>query len=349
MNTYGKLFRVTTWGESHGPALGCVIDGCPSKIKLSEEVVQKDLDRRKPGQSQITTQRKEEDKVQILSGVFEGQTTGTPISLVVFNQDQHSSDYSQIKDIFRPGHADYTYYEKYGIRDYRGGGRSSGRETVARVMAGAVAKQVLAPTNINFIAYTKQVGDIVAENFDFSQIEKNAIRCPDVQAAEKMIKLIEQCKNENDSIGGIVELVIQNVPAGLGEPVFDKLNAELAKALMSIGAVKGVEFGAGFAVATKKGSENNDLMFEKVKFKTNNAGGTLGGISTGQDIIIRLAVKPTASIGKKQQTIDIQGNSQEIQISGRHDPCICPRIIPVVESMAALVIVDFYLLNKKYV
>jgi chorismate synthase len=423
MNTYGKIFRVTTWGESHGPAIGCVIDGCPSKIKLSEKDIQKDLNTRKPGQSKITTQRKEADQVQIMSGVFNGQTTGAPISLMIYNQNQHPQDYNNIKNLFRPGHADYTYYAKYGIRDFRGGGRASGRETATRVAAGAVAKKILEPAKVQFIAYTKQIGDVVAPSIaplessrknaggssgsrrsplretptellmapslallessrkiagDSSgkqrllistkqktpaellrQIEKNPIRCPDAQAAKKMIKLIEQVKNEGDSIGGIIELIIKNVPIGLGEPVFDKLDAELAKALMSIGAVKGVEFGAGFGVAAKKGSENNDEMravgaglapaqgaTARVAPTTNNAGGILGGISTGQDIIVRVAVKPTSSIAKKQQTVNVNGKNTEIKTKGRHDPCICPRIIPVVKAMAALVICDFYLRSK---
>lgn len=351
MNTYGKLFRLTTWGESHGPAIGCVVDGCPSKIELTEDDIQKDLDKRKPGQSSVTTQRKESDKVHILSGVFEGKTTGTPISLVIYNEDQRSKNYDNIKNVFRPGHADYTFQEKYGIRDYRGGGRSSGRETAARVAAAAIAKKILEPTKMKFIAYSKQIGDIKAEKIDFKEIEKNAVRCPDAQAAEKMIKLIENVKNDNDSIGGIIELVIQNIPAGLGEPIFNKLNAELSKALMSIGAVKGIEFGAGFGVVVKRGSENNDAMMiskNKVKFKTNNAGGILGGISNGEDIVIRLAIKPTSSIGKKQKTVDVSGKETSKEIEGRHDPCLCPRIVPVVEAMAAIVMANFYLMNKVY-
>lgn len=351
MNTYGKLFRLTTWGESHGPAIGCVVDGCPPKIKLTENDIQKDLDRRKPGQSNVTTQRKESDIVHILSGVFESQTTGAPISLVIYNEDQRSTNYDNIKNVFRPGHADWTFQEKYGVRDYRGGGRSSGRETAARVAAGAIAKKILEPTKMKFIAYSKQIGDINATKIDFKEIEKNAVRCPDASAAKKMIKLIEDVKNENDSIGGIIELVIQNVPVGLGEPIFNKLNAELSKALMSIGAVKGIEFGAGFDVATKKGSENNDQIMiskNKVKFKTNNAGGILGGISNGEDIVVRLAIKPTSSIGKKQKTVNLAGKETSIEIEGRHDPCLCPRIIPVVEAMSAIVVANFYLINKVY-
>jgi chorismate synthase len=351
MNTYGKMFRLTTWGESHGPAIGCVIDGCPSKIKLTENDIQKDLDRRKPGQSSVTTQRKELDRVHILSGMFEGKTTGTPISLVIYNEDQRSKNYDNIKNVFRPGHADYTYQAKYGIRDYRGGGRASGRETACRVAAGAVAKKILEPSKIKFIAYTKQVGNVQAEKINFNEIEKNSVRCPDARAAQKMIKLVENVKKENDSIGGIVELIIKNVPAGMGEPLFNKLNAELSMALMSIGAIKGIEFGSGFDVATKRGSENNDLITmraNRVKFETNNAGGILGGISNGEDIVVRIAVKPTSSIGKKQKTINKAGNKSNIVIDGRHDPCLCPRIVPVVEAMAAIVLVNFYLVNKAY-
>lgn len=350
MNTYGNLFRVTTWGESHGPAIGCVIDGCPSKIKLSVADIQKDLDRRKPGQSQVTTQRKESDTVQILSGVFEGQTTGTPISLIIYNEDQHSADYSEIKNLFRPGHADYTWQQKYGIRDYRGGGRASGRETAMRVASGAIAKKIL-PSEIKIIAHTKQIGEVVAEKFDPKQIDKNIVRCADLVASKKMIEVVEQVKKDGDSIGGIIELIIKNIPVGLGEPVFNKLNAELAKAMMSIGAVKGIEFGAGFSVATKKGSENNDVMMNKkgkVFFKTNNAGGTLGGISTGQDIVVRLAIKPTSSISIKQKTVDVDNNNTSIRTTGRHDPCLCPRIVPVVEAMASLVLVDFWLMDRAY-
>lgn len=350
-NTYGKIFCVTTWGESHGPALGCVIDGCPAGISLSEKDIQKDLDRRKPGQSNITTQRQESDTVQILSGVFEGKTTGTSISLIVYNQDQRSADYSKIKNIFRPGHADYTFQQKYGIRDYRGGGRSSGRETLARVAAGAVAKKVLEPNKIQFIAHTKQVGNIIAKNFDPKQIDKNIIRCADKVAAEKMITAIEKVKKTGDSLGGIIELIIKYVPVGLGEPVFDKFNAELAKSLMSIGAVKGIEFGTGFSVATKKGSENNDLMVStngKLNFLTNNSGGTLGGITTGQDIVVRLAIKPTSSICLRQKTVDVDYKNTNIEVTGRHDPCLCPRIVPVVEAMAALTVADFWLIDKVY-
>ena len=348
-NTFGTLFRITTWGESHGPATGVVIDGCPAGLQLTEAEIQNEVNRRKPiSGSKITTTRREKDQVQILSGVFEGKTTGTPISLMVANEDTRSQDYSNIQDQYRPGHADYAYDLKYGFRDYRGGGRSSGRETLARVMAGAIAKKILnlkAKTTI--FGHTIQVGDLKAQTFNRSEIEKNELRCADPLVAEKMQKMIEKIRfNEGDSIGAIIEIIIKNPPKGLGEPVFDKLDADLSKAMMSIGAVKAVEIGSGFATSTKKGSENNDQMEKKggkVKFLSNNSGGILGGISTGEDIIIRLGIKPVPSISKKLQTITKSGKNAEIITLGRHDCCLAPRIIPVAESMAALVLVDKWL------
>lgn len=349
-NTFGKIFRITTWGESHGKATGVVIDGCPSKFALSEKDIQKEVDRRRPRQgSKISTTRREEDRVEILSGVFEGKTTGTPISMIVWNKDTRSQDYSKIKDMYRPGHADYTYDLKYGIRDYRGGGRASGRETLARVMAGAVAKKILQEkAGTEIFGHTVQIGNIFAKKFVKTEIEKNEVRCADPVAAKNMQKLIEKIRfNEGDSIGAIIEIVVKNPPKGLGEPVFDKLDGELAKAMMSIGAVKGVEIGAGFKVATMKGTENDDQIEKKggrVHFLSNNSGGILGGISTGEDIIIRLAVKPVPSVSKKLKTIDKSGKNTTIQTLGRHDCCLAPRIIPVAEAMAALVLVDFYLM-----
>ena len=344
-NTFGKLFRITTFGESHGTAIGVIIDGVKPNIALSEQDIQKDLDRRKPGQSSITTQRKEDDKVQILSGIFEGKTTGTPVCMIIYNKDYQSKDYSNIKDIFRPGHADFTYQKKYGIRDYRGGGRSSGRETAARVAAGAVARKILKLKNITITAYVKEIGAIKAQNIDLDEIEQNIVRCPDKETAQDMIKKIEEVQETKDSIGGVVEVIVRGCPAGLGEPVFDKIDAVLAHALMSIGAVKAVEIGSGIACSKMKGSESNDQIVEG-NFISNNAGGILGGISSGQDILARVAVKPTPSISRQQKTIDMQGKETDIIIEGRHDPCICPRIVPVVEAMAALVIIDALMLHE---
>lgn len=344
-NTFGKLFKITTWGESYGKAVGVVIDGCPPNILLDESDIQKELDRRKPGQSPITSQRNEEDKVEILSGVFDGKTTGMPISLIVRNKELDNSKYEKIKNVFRPGHADFTFFKKYGIRDYLGGGRSSGRETIGRVAAGAVAKKIISKQGIKIFAYAKQIGNIKAKNIDLDEIEKNNVRCADKDAAKSMEKLIIKTRDEGDSIGGIVEIIIKGCPAGLGDPVFDKLNADLAKALMSIGSVKGVEFGVGFDSANLKGSENNDQINKK-GFMSNNSGGILGGISTGQDIVIRIAVKPTSSITKEQKTIDINNKEAKISVEGKHDACVVPRIIPVAESMAALVLADKILIQK---
>lgn len=347
-NTFGKLLRITTFGESHGVALGCVIDGCPPKIPLSEKDIQRELDRRKPGQSAIATSRREGDEVKILSGIFEGKTLGTPIAMAVYNSDQRSGDYEKFKNVFRPGHADFVWEMKYGFRDYRGGGRSSGRETVSRVMAGAVAKKILANTLQKFklYAYAKQIGPICGEKIDTDFIEKNPVRAADPVQAKKMEAYILKTKEDGDSVGGIVEIIVKGIPLGLGEPVFDKLNADLAKALVSIPTVKAVEFGSGFGAALKKGSEQNDpftVKGGKIAITKNDAGGISGGISTGEDIIIRVAVKPPSSILKTQKTATKQKEKVDIQVTGRHDPCIVPRFIPVAESMVALVLADHIL------
>lgn len=343
-NSYGEFFKITTFGESHGAAVGVIIDGCPAGLEINEEDIQKELDRRKPGQSKVSTLRKEDDSVEILSGVFEGKTTGTPVALMVRNTSQRSQDYNDIKDLFRPGHADYTYFKKFGIRDYRGGGRASARETIGRVAAGAVAKKILALKGINILGYIIQIENIMAEKFDRDFIEQNPIRTADVDAYPLMEEAILKAKMEQDSVGGVIELCIKNVPAGLGEPVFDRLNARLAYAIMSIPAVKGVEFGAGFKAAAMRGSQNNDEITPD-GFLSNNAGGTLGGISSGQDIILRFAVKPTSSILTPKKTIDIYGNPHEIVTKGRHDPCVAPRGVVVAEAMAALTIVDMMMIN----
>jgi chorismate synthase len=355
-NTFGKIFKVTTWGESHGEAIGVVVDGCPAGLELSEADIQHELDRRKPGVSELTTERKEADEVKILSGVFGGKTLGTPISMLVWNKDVDSSPYEPLKNVARPGQADFAYQMKYGIRDYRGGGRASARETVARVAAGAIAKRILAThdRNIQILGHVVEIGEIRAKEVGVEEIrrnvERNAVRCADLEAARRMEELIKEVKTEGDSVGGIVEVIALGVPAGLGEPVFDKLDAELAKALMSIGAVKGVEIGAGFEAARMKGSEMNDEFIIKegrIRTKTNNAGGILGGISTGEPIICRIAVKPTPSISKPQRSVDMAKMQEvEIKIKGRHDPCICPRIVPVAEAMVALVLVDYLMRNE---
>ncbi len=350
-NSFGTLFKITTFGESHGPAIGVVIDGVPPLLPLSQEDIQKELDRRRPGQSKITTHRKETDTAEILSGIFEGKTTGAPVAILIRNEDQRSKDYSNLKDIFRPGHADYTYQMKYGFRDYRGGGRSSGRETACRVAAGAIAKKILAQQKIQVIAYTLSVGNITVQKKDFSVIERNIVRTCDLEAAEKMIALIEEARKDCDSVGGVIEAVITGCPPGLGEPIYDKLNARLAYALMSIGTMRGIEFGDGFAATKLFGSEHNDIFYKEEKqihTKTNHAGGILGGISNGEDIILRVGVKPPSSIAKHQQTVDISGEDTEIQVKGRHDPCICPRVVPVVEAMIAVTLVDFLLIQKVY-
>lgn len=343
-NSYGESFRITTFGESHGVAVGVIIDGCPAGLELNDDDIQKELDRRKPGQSKVSTLRKEDDKVEILSGVFEGRTTGTPIALMVRNTSQRSQDYNDIKDLFRPGHADFTYFKKFGIRDYRGGGRASARETIGRVAAGAVAKKILALKGIDIFGYIIQIENIRSENFEREFIEQNPIRTADRNAYPLMEEAILKAKYELDSVGGVIELCIKNVPAGLGEPVFDRLNARLAYAVMSIPAVKGVEFGAGFKAAAMRGSENNDEITQD-GFLSNNAGGTLGGISSGQDIVLRFAVKPTSSILTPKKTVDKNGELREIITKGRHDPCIAPRGVVVAEAMAALTIVDMMMIH----
>jgi len=344
-NSIGKLFRVSTWGESHGKALGVLIDGCPAGIDLNEKDVQEELDRRKPGVIS-GTKRAENDKVEILSGVFKGKTTGSPISMVVFNENARPDDYENIKEIYRPGHADYTYEKKYGIRDYRGGGRSSGRETVARVMAGAVAYKLLKKSKISIIGHTIQIGHIKADKFQIKEIETNELKCADKKAALEMLKLIDEVKKEKDSIGGIIEIIIKNVPTGLGEPVFDKLDADLSKAIMSIGGVKGISIGAGFETALMKGSGNNDkygIKNGKIRTLSNNAGGILGGISNGEDIVLRIAIKAPASIGISQKSVNSSGKIVDFKIEGRHDVCIAPRVIPVAKSMVAIVLADHLL------
>lgn len=349
-NSYGTLFRITTFGESHGEALGGIIDGCPANIKLDLEAIQTEMERRKPGQSAIVTQRKESDEVQFLSGIFEGKTTGTPIGFVIPNTNQKSGDYSDIKNSYRPSHADYVYEKKYGIRDYRGGGRSSARETASRVVGGAVAKQVLKDIKIN--AFVSSVGEIFIDkpyqDLDFSLIESNAVRCPDLVTAKKMENYIKQIKKQGDTIGGTITCVVQNVPIGLGEPVFDKLHAELGKAMLSINAVKGFEFGSGFCGARMKGSQHNDLYNSDGTTKSNLSGGIQGGISNGMDIYFRVAFKPVATLIQKQEVLTIQNTITEQQGKGRHDPCVVPRAVPIVEAMAAIVLADFYLINKIY-
>ncbi len=350
-NTFGYLFRVTTWGESHGKAVGCVVDGCPAGLELRVEDIQREVDRRKP-KSAISTARREKDEVVILSGVFEGKTLGTPISMLVYNRDVNSKPYEEIKHLFRPGHADYTYQAKFGLRDWRGGGRASGRETVARVMAGAVAKKILERFGIKIVGFTREIAGVRCEvdpkEYDLDEIfklaESNAVRCPDEDVARRMEEKILEAKAEGDSVGGIAEIIARGVPAGLGEPVFLKLDAYLAFALMGVPAVKGIEIGAGFKVAKMRGSECNDpivLKDGKIGFATNNAGGILGGISNGEDIVVRVAIKPTPSISKPQKTVNwVEMVEDEIVVKGRHDPCIVPRAIPVLEAMVALVLVD---------
>lgn len=340
-STFGERFKITTFGESHGEAVGVIVDGVTPGIELDEAYVQVQMDRRKPGQSSVTTPRKEYDKIRIVSGIFEGRTTGTPLCIMLNNTDMRPSAYDDIKSMYRPGHADLTYDRKYGFRDYRGSGRASGRETAARVAGGAVARKLLERRQVSVLAYTKEVGGIRCETFEPDTIEQNPVRACDPAAAKRMIERIEQLAENGDSCGGIVECRISGVAAGIGEPTFDKLDAELAKAMLSIGAVKGIEFGAGFQAAAMLGSEHNDQM-DGSGFLSNNAGGIIGGISTGADIVFRVAVKPTSSISKPQQTIDADGREREIVTIGRHDPCICPRIVPVIEAMACLVIEDHY-------
>lgn len=347
-NFFGKIFTLTTFGESHGAAIGGIIDGCPAGLKLDLEAIQTEMQRRKPGQSAIVTQRKEEDEVKFLSGVFEGKTTGTPIGFLIENTNQKTEDYSHIKDIYRPSHADFTYDKKYGIRDYRGGGRSSARETACRVVAGAIAKQLLSEIKIN--AFVSSVGDVFIDkpyqDLDFSKIETNIVRCPDAGSAAKMESLIRETRKNGDTVGGTITCVLQNVPIGLGEPVFDKLHAELGKAMLSINAVKGFEYGSGFCGAKMKGSDHNDIFNTDGTTKTNLSGGIQGGISNGMDIYFRVAFKPVATLMQKQETIDSEGNKVLAEGKGRHDPCVVPRAVPIVEAMAALVMVDFWLQHK---
>lgn len=347
-STYGKIFKISTFGESHGKGIGVVVDGCPSGVVFDEMFVQNELDRRKPGQSRITTQRKEADSFEVLSGVFEGKTTGTPIALVIFNEDQKSKDYAHIADKFRPSHADFTYSTKFGVRDYRGGGRSSARETAARVAAGALAKMVLNHYDIEIYSYVSQVGAMRLnksyKELDLSKIEDNAVRCPDTEMAEKMFNYIDQVRKDGDSIGGVITGVIKNVPAGWGEPVFDKLHAELGKAMLSINAVKGFEYGSGFDGVELLGSQHNDAFFKdedgKVKTKTNHSGGIQGGISNGEDIYFRVAFKPVATIMIDQDSVNESGDAVTVSGKGRHDPCVLPRAVPIVDAMSALVLVD---------
>ena len=354
-NTFGKLFRITTFGESHGPALGVVIDGCPPGLILDLEFMRNEMQRRKPGQSKITTQRKEEDAFEILSGVYNNVTTGTPIGIIIRNDDQKSKDYAHLVDNYRPSHADFTYDEKYGFRDHRGGGRSSARETAARVIAGSIAKQLLHEQNIKITAYVNSVGEIeLNKNYtelNFDLIENNIVRCPDEAVAEKMIDLISEIKKQGDTIGGTICCVIQNTPSGIGEPVFDKLHADLGKAMLSINAVKGFEYGSGFAGTKMRGSEHNDLFdFDadenKIVTKTNYSGGIQGGISNGMDIYFRVAFKPVATILQKQESVNKNGEKILVEGKGRHDPCVLPRAVPIVEAMAALVLIDHLLLQK---
>ena len=349
MNSYGTLFRITTFGESHGPSIGVIIDGCPAGLPIDESFIQSELDRRKPGQSKITTQRKEDDTFKILSGVFEGKSTGTPIAIVIENQDQRSKDYSHIQNTFRPSHADYTYEAKYGHRDYRGGGRSSARETAARVAAGAIAKLLLKQSGVDIRAFVSQVGTIKTDHYttlDLTKTEASIVRCPDQQTAEKMIALIDETRLSRDTVGGIVTCIIKNTPVGLGEPVFDKLHAELGKAMLSINAVKGFEYGSGFEGIKLRGSEHNDEFYKEgdtIRTKTNHSGGVQGGISNGEDIFFNVAFKPVATIMQDQQSVDKEGNEATVSGKGRHDPCVVPRAVPIVEAMAALVLADFLL------
>jgi chorismate synthase len=351
MNKFGNIFSFTTFGESHGEAIGCVVDGCPSLIDLHESDIQKYLDKRKPGQSKFTTQRQESDEVKILSGVFEGKTTGTPIALLIHNQDQKSQDYGDIKDKFRPSHADYTYFKKYGIRDYRGGGRSSARETAMRVGAGAIARKIIEKNNIEIFGYISQIGEkkIDQNSIDFNEINNNELFCPDKKAVGEFSDYLLDIRKKGDSVGAIIEIVARNVPVGLGEPIYDKIDARLASAMMSINAVKGVEIGFGMSSAGLRGSQVADEMFNengKINFSSNNSGGVIGGISSGQDLVVRFAVKPTSSILIPRKTIDINGNNCEIITKGRHDPCVGIRAVPVGEAMMALVLADFILINQ---
>lgn len=352
-NTFGKLFKISTFGESHGLGLGVVIDGCPAGLTIDEDFIRAEMQRRKPGQSKITTQRKEEDEFQILSGVFEGKSTGTPIGLVIMNTDQKSKDYSHISDKFRPSHADYTYFEKYGSRDYRGGGRSSARETAARVAAGSIAKMLLSHFGISVQAYVSQVGDLkldkTYQELDLSKTEDNIVRCPDQNTADRMIDYIDEVRKSRDTVGGIVSCVAKDVPPGIGEPVFDRLHAELGKAMLSINAVKGFEFGSGFEGVKMRGSEHNDAFYQdgdRVRTRTNHSGGIQGGISNGEDIYFNVAFKPVATIMQDQESVNESGETVTVSGKGRHDPCVVPRAVPIVEAMCSLVLADYILISR---
>ncbi len=352
-NSFGKIFKISTFGESHGKGLGVVIEGCPAGLEIDEDFIKSEMQRRKPGQSKITTQRKEEDEFRILSGVFEGKSTGTPIGIVIMNTDQKSKDYGHIADKFRPSHADYTYFEKYGIRDHRGGGRSSARETAARVAGGAVAKMLITHYGIRIQAYVSQVGDLKLDKnyreLDLTQTENNIIRCPDSEMAEKMISFIDEVRKERDTVGGVVTCVLQHVPPGLGEPVFDRLHAELGKAMLSINAVKGFEYGSGFEGVKMRGSDHNDAFYQdgdRVRTKTNHSGGIQGGISNGEDIYFNVAFKPVATIMQDQESVNEAGEAVIVSGKGRHDPCVVPRAVPIVEAMAALVLADYLLISR---
>jgi chorismate synthase len=348
-SSFGRIFKLTTWGESHGPALGVIVEGCPAGLPLALEEIQAQLDRRRVGQSKVTSPRGETDKAELLSGVFEGVTTGAPISLITYNRDVDSSKYDNLRDVFRPGHADYTYWAKYGHRDHRGGGRSSARETWGRVAAGAIARKIIATTGTDVYGFIRELGGIPIETFDRDEIERNIVRSPDPIAAEKMIAAVLTAKEESDSLGGIVEVRATGVPAGLGEPTFDKLDALIGQAMLSIPAVKAVELGQGFEVVRSRGSEANDSFYMengRVRTKTNNAGGTLGGISSGEDIVVRLAVKPTSSVARPQETVTTAFEPRTILVEGRHDPSVCPRAVPVAEAMLAIILADLTLLNR---
>ena len=356
MNTFGELFRLTTFGESHGPGVGGVIDGMPPGVEVDLDFIQHELDRRRPGQSALTTARKEGDKVEILSGVFEGKTTGCPIGFLVRNENQHSNDYDNLRNLFRPSHADFTYFKKYGLRDHRGGGRTSARETIARVVGGAFAKLALRRLGISITAYTSQVGQIALPgtyaDLDLSLVESNPVRCPDEKVAAEMAKLIAEVKAEGDTIGGIISCVVKGCPPGLGEPVFGKLHARLGAAMLSINAVKGFEYGAGFAGVTQRGSEQNDVFVRRsdgsIGTLTNRSGGIQGGISNGEDIYFRVAFKPVATLLREQQTVDIAGNAVSVKARGRHDPCVLPRAVPIVEAMTSMVLLDSYMFYSRY-
>ena len=356
MNTFGELFRLTTFGESHGPGVGGVIDGMPPGVEVDLDFIQHELDRRRPGQSALTTARKEGDKVEILSGVFEGKTTGCPIGFLVRNENQHSNDYDNLRNLFRPSHADFTYFKKYGLRDHRGGGRTSARETIARVVGGAFAKLALRRLGISITAYTSQVGHIALSgtyaDLDLSLVESNPVRCPDEKVAEEMAKFIAEVKAEGDTIGGIISCVVKGCPPGLGEPVFGKLHARLGAAMLSINAVKGFEYGAGFAGVTQRGSEQNDVFVRRsdgsIGTLTNRSGGIQGGISNGEDIYFRVAFKPVATLLREQQTVDIAGNAVSVKARGRHDPCVLPRAVPIVEAMTSMVLLDSYMFYSRY-